>query len=496
MRTVDPRSPCLVGVAQRTWRGDGDAPEPLDMWEHVCREAAADAGSLSGVLKALDRLDIVYCQSWEYDDPPRRLAERLGAATATRRYAGIGGVRPQLLVQEAAHEILSGETDLVLVCGAEALATRRRMRREGRRPDWSHRPAERSPFPFEDPPHPSEVTHDVHQAWLTFALFDVARRARMGVEPDAYRDLLGQTLAPLTDVAARNPHSWFPIARSTAEIVTPTPENRMVGYPYTKYMVSIMDVDMAAAVVVASHAAADRLGVPADRRVYLRGWCSALDPHHVAAHPDLSASPAMAEASSEALRSAGATLDDVAHLDLYSCFASSIGFARDALGLPTGDARAVTVTGGLPYFGGPGSNYMTHALASMVDTLRSDSGSIGLVSGVGMHMSKHVWAVYSTEPGPVAPPDAAAVQARVDRREPTAIREAHSGDATIATYSVVHDRKGSPTHALLVCDLGEGERCYARADDPELLVSLEGAEWVGSTVALATGEDGVNSVVG
>ena len=86
----------------------------------------------------------------------------------------------------------------------------------------------------------------------------------------------------------------------------------MVGYPYTKTMVAVMDVDMAASVVVASWAAADRLGVPDDRRVPLRGWCYATDATYVAEHPDLSRSPAMAAASAEALRVAGVGIDDIA----------------------------------------------------------------------------------------------------------------------------------------------------------------------------------------
>ena len=79
----------------------------------------------------------------------------------------------------------------------------------------------------------------------------------------------------MTAVAAHNPHAWFPVERSAQEIVTPTPDNRMVGYPYTKYSVAVMDVDMAAALVVATHERADTLGIPADQRVYLRGWCYA-----------------------------------------------------------------------------------------------------------------------------------------------------------------------------------------------------------------------------
>ena len=84
----------------------------------------------------------------------------------------------------------------------------------------------------------------------------------------------------------------------------------------------------------------------------------------------------MAASAGAALSGAGIGVDDVAHLDLYSCFASSVCFALDALGIDESDARAaaVTVTGGLPYHGGPGSNYMTHSLAAMTERLRNDPG--------------------------------------------------------------------------------------------------------------------------
>jgi acetyl-CoA C-acetyltransferase len=246
-----------------------------------------------------------------------------------------------------------------------------------------------------------------------------------------------------------------------------------------------MDVDMAAALLVCSHGKADELGVPADRRVYLRGWCYGHDPVYVAEHGDLSRSPAMVATSTEALRLAGVGIDDIAHLDLYSCFASSVWFALDALGLAADDGRGVTVTGGLPFAGGPGSNYLLHSIAAMVDVLRADPGSLGLVSGVGMHMTKHVFGVYSTEPGPVTPPDHDAVQAALDEAHPPCgIVDEHTGPATVAAYSVVHGRDGAPEWGLAVCDLAGGDRCYARIDDPELLADFEAEQWVGRDVEL------------
>ncbi len=500
MTAVDPRTPCLVGVAQRTVRpADGPAPEPLAMWDEVCRGAADDAlpGHGGRVLGAADSLQVVYCMSWPYDRPIDRLADWLGIEPRHRLYSGIGGTTPQVLVQDAAEAILAGDLDLAVIAGAEALDTKRRAKKAGERLAWSHRDPAPPPFPFEAPFHPAEVAHEVFQAWLTFPVFDIARRARLGIAPDDHRNAIGELLAPFSEVAATNPHAWFPQRRTAEELSTPTPENRMVGYPYTKYEVSVMDVDMAAAAIVCSHARADELGIPPERRVYLRGWCYATDPTYVAEHRDLSSSPAMAAASVEACTRAGIGVDDVAHLDLYSCFASSVHLACDALDIATDDSRGLTVTGGLPFAGGAGSNYVLHSIATMADVLRADPGSLGMVSGVGMHMTKHAFGLYSTAPPPsgrVEPPDSAAVQASLDAHPPVTITDRHEGPVTVASYTVAHGRSGEPDWALLVCDLPDGSRAYGRADDGALLVDLERDEWVGATVELVAGPGDVNLV--
>jgi acetyl-CoA C-acetyltransferase len=490
---IDPRSPCIVGVARRTLRREeGLDPEPLDLWEEVSRAAAADSGSRA-VLAAVDHLALVYSLSWQYDDPTGRLAERLGLRPGRRRTSGMSGTSSQKLLDDAAEAILDGRTEVALVVGGELLDSRRRMKKAGRKPAWSHLAAQRTPPPFEDPFHPAELAHEIFQAYLTFALFDVARRAHLGIEPDAYRMEAARTLAPLSRIAAANPEAWFRVERSAEEIAAAAPENRMVAYPYTKHMVAIMDVDMGAAVVLASHARAEALGVPPERRVYLRGWCHANDPPVVAEREDLWRSLAMEQASREAFTRASVGLDDVAHLDLYSCFASSLHFARDALGIDADDPRPLTVTGGLPYHGGPGSNYCAHSIATMVEKLRAEPGAFGLVSGVGMHMAHHVFALYSTTPGPVTPPDAPVVQKRVDAAPRRTLRDTALGPATLAAYTVVHGREG-PRFGAAVCDLPGGERCYARTDEPALLAALETEEWVGRSVELASGGKGVNRI--
>jgi acetyl-CoA C-acetyltransferase len=500
----DPRAPCLIGVGRKTWHpadtGPEGAPEPLKMWEEVARAAADDAGA-PGALTDLESLGVVYCQSWDYDDPAGRLAERLGAEPADSLYTGIGGSVPQVQLSELAGAVRRDGLDLALVVGAEALATLRRIKKAGEKPQWSFKPEERRPFPFEAPFHPAEVAHSVFQAFLTFAVFDNALRGHLGIGLDEHRSSLGRLLAPMTDIAAADPvNAWFPIARTPDELSVATADNRMVAYPYTKLMISIMDVDMAAAVLLASDAKADELGVPLDRRVYLRGWGYAQDPHYVAERRQLWRSPAMGVASRAALAGAGVGIDEVAHLDLYSCFASSVNFAADALGLDreavTAGKRPLTVTGGLPYHGGPGSNYMTHAIAAMADRLRADPGAYGLTSGVGMHMTKHAYGLWSSSPGPVTPPDpdalARELAADLEVVPITDVVDPGGADAIVAAYTVLHGRDGAPEWGVLVCDLADRSRCYARLDDAEALAEAERQELVGRTVHLSPTEGAVN----
>jgi acetyl-CoA C-acetyltransferase len=197
----------------------------------------------------------------------------------------------------------------------------------------------------------------------------------------------------------------------------------------------------------------------------------------------------MVTASSAALAGAGIGVDDVAHFDLYSCFASSVNFALDALGVAEDDPRGVTQTGGLPYHGGPGSNYMTHSLAAMAETLRADPGTFGVTSGVGMHMQKHAYGVWSTEPGAGPGPVTPAAVAPAGAAAATSIVESPGGSAVVATYSVQHGRDGGPESAVLVCNLPGGGRCYAKLDGD--LLDAETDELIGRTVTL-TPTDGVN----
>ncbi|MEB4208038.1 acetyl-CoA synthetase [Mycobacterium sp. 94-17] len=478
----DPRQLCIIGASQHTVR-DAAAPQPLASWAERAREAIS--GIAGDVLRQLDSLQVVYCQSWPYDDPVARLAEALGASPRHRHYSGIGGTTPQDLVCRTAEAMHRGEIDLAMVCSAEALATTRAAKKRGERLPWSHRKS--TPFPWE-PPHASELAHEVFQAWETFPLWDTARRARLGTPLVDDAAEAATLMSAMSAIAAANPHAWRPRALDPATIGTPTPENRYVGWPYTKHEVAVMDVDMSAALLLATAEKADALGVDDGQRLYLTGWAHADDPASIAARTDMSRSAAMAVAGEGALGSAGVGLDDIDVFELYSCFPSSVRFACDALDLAIDDPRGLTVTGGLPYAGGPASGYLTHAIASAYDRLQRNPGR-ALVTGVGMHMAKHCAAVWSSTPDTglrTAPADPGEVQASADQRQSLQpLLTAWAGPATVAAYTVAHGRDGSPQQGLVVLDTDDG-RALARIHQPELLVDAESRELVGQAVRVTT----------
>jgi acetyl-CoA C-acetyltransferase len=493
---TDPLSPCIVGISRETWREE-PAPEPLDMWTTLARRAADDCGA-PALLDSIDAIHLVHCMSWSYDDGPQRLADSLDIAPRFTETSVLAGTSGQRMVNAAAERMLRGSSEVALIIGGEALHTRRQIRTSGEAPQWSHPAPDPSstPLDLDEWMSPTEWAHQVIQPSLTFALLDTARRAQLGLDLQEHAALEGRVLSRLSDVAASNDQAWFPLRRSPAEITTVTDANRMIASPYTKYMVAIMDVDMAAALLMTTHRKADELGIPTDQRVYLRGWSFGRDATHLAQRSHLHRSPAMEIASRDALSQAGIGIDDVAHLDLYSCFASSVLFATDALGIdPAGD-RNLTVTGGLPYHGGPASNYTTHAIAEMVLRLRGMRRAYGLVSGVGMHMTKHVWAVYGSEPGQLRPPDYAVVQRNIDRDPSYEVLQDLSAPvrATIAGATVTFDRSGAPSSALVLADLSQGVRAYARTTEVDFMEHLSDEETVGESVVLRPGNDGANIV--
>ncbi len=477
--------PVIIGAAQFTNRpsGTGDAVEPVEMMARVARAAAEDAGA-PGLLTALDSVQVVNMLGWSYPNAPGMLAERIGASPAHTVYSPIGGDTPQRLINEAAGAIAEGRTRIALITGAEALESLRMARRTQQRLPW---PVRGSPQRIDGEVRPgfseSEAKHGCTLPIQFYPLFENAIRAHLGLSIGDHQRRLGKLCAGMSAVASGNPCARFPVSRTAEEIATVTPKNRMVCFPYPKLMNAIIEVDQAAAVIVTGSQTAREIGVPEDRWVYLHGCGEAFERWFVSERRDFHSSPAIRVATQRALGMAGTGVDDIAMFDLYSCFPSSVQLTLDALGVRVDDPRGVTVTGGLPYFGGPGNNYVTHAVATMVQRLREAPDDYGLVTGLGWFSTKHSAGVYSARrpSGPWQRTDPKADQVAIDVMESHPFTAEAEGPATIETYTVVFGPSGDPDRAIVVGRLdGSGARFFANTEpDADVLRAMCREEFVG-----------------
>lgn len=497
---LDPRTPVVVGVGQASERLD-DAGyrrrSPVELAADAAREALADTGAdPTAVTAAVDT--VAGTRQFENSTPgaraplgrsdsyPRSVAGRVGVIPRRAILDVAGGQSPQHLVTELAGAIAAGDTEVALVFGAEAISSAEVLAQAEDRPDWTEHVdggLEDRGFGLEGLVSMQLTAHGLTGAPSMYALFENARRARLKQSRAEYGLGMGRLFAPFTAVAAGNPHAAAPVERTAEELVTPTAANRPIADPYTRYVVAREKVNQGAAVLLMSVAAARRLGVPEERWVFLRGHAD-LRERDLMDRADLGRAPALVAAARHALDVAGVGVDDIATFDLYSCFPVAVSVVADGLGLAPDDPRGLTLTGGLPFFGGAGNNYSMHGIAETVQRARSAPGTYGLVGANGGMLSKHSVGVYSTAPAPWRGDDSAELQAELDAAPaPEQARHA-DGWATIETYTVQHRRGGGRTGIVVGRLDDDGRRFIAatQAGDDEILALLASDEPIGERV--------------
>jgi acetyl-CoA C-acetyltransferase len=497
---MDPRTPVVIGVGQASERlGDPGylRLSPVSLAAGAARAALDDAGAPA------DAIDTVAgVRQFELSYPgaraplgrsnnfPRSVAARLGAGPSRVILEVVGGQSPQKLVSELAGLIAADASRVALIVGAEAISTVSRYRKDPARPDFSESidgSLEDRGFGLEGQFTPRQFAAGLLGPTPQYALFENARRARLGQTRAFHAASMGALFSPFSKVAAANPHSVAPVYLTADELITPTEKNRPIADPYLRYLVSREKVNQGAAVLLASVQEARRLGVPEHQWVYLHGHADLVE-RPLMERADLSTSPASVLAARHALDVAGIGVDDLATIDLYSCFPIPVFNICEGLGLAADDPRGLTVTGGLPFFGGPGNNYSAHAIASTVLRLREAPGTYGFVGANGGVMSKYSAGVYSTTPAEWRPSRSAALQAEIDAWEAPAEAVDADGPGTIETYTVVH---GAEPVGVVIGRLDDGRRFLARSAEDALTAYLAtAAEPIGSRVQVSSSDAG------
>ncbi len=457
--------------------------------------ARAEADSGAKLLGEIGSLDIVNFLSWRYRDPEIQLANRLGIAPARAYYGPVGGESPIRYLHEAAQRIARGECSVAAVCGAEAQSTATKAERAGVELPWT-------PFAHDVPEpkrgaafqKPMAVKLGVFRPVTVYPIYEAATSAHWGQTPRQAIAESGELWSRYSQVAAQNPNAWLKRRFTPEEITTPTADNRLIAWPYTKLQVANPTVNMGAALLMTSLAKARAAGIPEDRLIHVWGGASAeeqrdylLRDQFFQSHPQ----NAVLKAVLDLVGGDGRAFDAI---ELYSCFPCVPKMARRTLGL--GPDVQPTVTGGLTFFGAPLNTYMTHAACAMVRRLRGGA-KLGLLYGQGGFVTKHHGLVLSRQ-APRAPlAQDTSVQAEADRQRgqvPDFVTEA-AGKGAVESFTAIYGRNNEVEHGVVMLRTEANARALARvptSDSATLahLLNLDRSP-VGSSGDIATAEDGV-----
>lgn len=497
-RAISPLTPVIVGAGQSVDRIDAASYRAWSAPDLAAAAAAAafeDTGRADVVRGAVDAIGTtrtfedtlgtaLFGKSSNF---PRSIARRLGIDPAHALLTVAGGNTPNDLVIEFGKRIFQGEFDVVLLTGAEAISTVRNAQVRGTTLDFAEEPGgqveDRGPG-VEELRDPIARRHGVVGAPVSYALAENARRHKLGLSKQEYAQRMGRLFEPFARAASANPYSaWAVPSYSVADLLDGAAANRWIADPYPLRLVSRDQVNQGAALILTSLGNARKMGIPEETLVFLHGYAKASEKPFLT-RPDMGASPAARGATRAAFNQADVSLDKISLFDFYSCFPIAVSnVAIDELSLAEDDPRGLTVTGGLPYFGGPGNNYSMHALAELVGRLRQHLGTLGFVGANGGILGKYSAGIYSTRPREWASHDSEDVRAALDRALPVVVDESYTGPITVETYSVLHAKAG-PQYAMIIGKNDAGRRVIARTakDDTTMVARVHNGDFLGQRV--------------
>lgn len=479
---MDPRTPVLVGVGVASQREEDfrDALEPLDLMQEAVAAAGRDCGA-PAMLSGAGYIAVPRGR-WRYRNPAGAIARAVGAAEATCVLATVG-VLQQTLIGEACARIADGRSHTALVAGADA--GYRLLRAQIAGAEAPERNQDDEPHellaPAEELRHPAEKRAGLRMPVGLYAIMESAYRARQGLSVAEHRDRLAGLYARFTQVASANPHAWQRRILEPATIRDAAERNPMQAFPYTRSHCSTWNVDQAGALLFCSAARAEELGIARSRWVFPVASTESNHMVAVSARADLAGCPGARIAGRAALDALGKSAADIDLVELYSCFPIAVETYAEALELP--DARELTLTGGMPFAGGPYNNYVLQATCRAAELLREGRGRDALVSSVSGILTKQGFGVWSTTPGPRSFVHADLSDAVAAVMAPLDVALDYSGAATIAGYTVLHGR-GETHRGVALADTPDGRRALISADDATLIKRMQEEEFVGRRVAI------------
>ena len=467
------KKPVVIGLGITQQKGSyAELDEALFLMEKVAMQAINDCGN-SKIKDFIDVIDIPK-GFWRYRDPGKWIAEKNNFSN-TKTSVNKIGVLQQHLINNTCNKIIKGEIRAGLILGGESRAKMIAALKEG----IEYKEMELSTNPDQYVKAKDDLYGEGEAEALGlmavgyYAVMESAMRKSKSLTLKEHEDYLGSMYADFSEIASKNQYAASDKSISKDQIMLANSDNKPMAYPYNKYHCTSWNVSQASAILICEEGLADQLNISKQKRIY--PMASSETNHMIALiqRPSLISSAGLKLASEKINEVVDKHSINLNLIDLYSCFPVAVQQFENVLNLNTKTSR--TITGAMPFAGGPLNNYMLHATVQALLKLRSESGH-SLITGVSGMMTKQSFCLWSSEyQMPFYHADVTKKAQQLDK--PIPISNAKHGNGIVIGYTVLYEGT-KPTLGVFYIEDSQGERKVVTSEDKAVITSMREEEWI------------------
>ena len=458
--------------------------EALLLMDQAVKEALSDTGNK--LVK--DHIDEIRIPKgfWKYRDPGKWIAKNNDFKKIPTTYVTKIGVLQQNLINEACLKIESGEIIASIILGGEARYKQLRSLIEKK--EYFETKLDENPDFYikakEDLYGDEELAELGAMAVGYYAAMETAIRKNDDEKINQHQNNIALMYEEFSKVASNNKDGWIDNPYSKEEILVTSKKNKILAYPYNKLHCTSWNVNQSAALIICSEELANKLEIDNKKRVYP---ISSSENNHMIAiqqRPKLFESLGMVYAANSINKIMEKLDIKLDAYDLYSCFPAAVKMFSKCLEL--GSEIPKTITGSMPYAGGPLNSFVLHSTVKMIQKIRSLEVSHGLITGVSGMMTKQSFCVWGKEYQEKFIYEDVTEQAKLDER-PVELSDITEGEGEIIGYTIVEESE-NVSKAVLYLDDEKKHRKVVSSLDENFINLLMEEEWVGKKVKFKDGQ--------
>ena len=468
--------PVVVGIGTIQQKGNfNELDEALILMDKAFKKALIDCTNRD-ITQYIDEVRVPK-GFWRYRDPGKWVAEINNIRTVKTTVAKVG-ILQQNLINTACNKIQNGEIKASLILGGESRFKILRSSIENK--EYIETLLNTNPDIYEKSPEKLQL--DIEEKELGsmavgyYAILESAFRSMLQNNHEEHNNYLSEIYSSYSEIAASNEDGWIEKPLDKEDIKTESNKNLRQAFPYNKYHCTSWNVNQACAIIICSEDVADKLDIPSNKRVY--PLASSENNHMITTlqRPNLIEPAGMHLAANFILNICNKNNLIPNLYDLYSCFPVAIQMFAKSLNL--NDIKDKTITGAMPFAGGPLNSYVLHSTAKLIEKLRENNG-IGIVTGVSGMMTKQSYALWSKNKEIDFTHKDVTKDAEIIEK-PLELSEFEDGEGKIVGYTVIN--KKDINKAIIYVETINNKRKLITSSDKTIIDSMEKNEWVGKKI--------------